>query len=217
MKGGKEACWSFPKHLGKHMFCPLPHSSWPLYSQFDPTLLHQQQAVPPNNSPAGTAEIRASHRRMNRCFVVPKQWYSHAITSPGTQMNKNYQPRWLQLGFLSWGIKMSLWKLPPSAFTGYTPGAEPGGPGLFCQDVNWLPVPMLPVCGWRCRTLQPFKPQAVLTTLFHSLLLLPMLLALQVAVPYPCSQQGGNEALHIPLSLTAEIWGACPPNTQTDN
>lgn len=45
----------------------------------------------------------------------------------------------------------------------------------------------------------------------HSLHLLPMLLALQVAVPYPCSQQGGNEAPHIPPSLTADTWGACPP------
>lgn len=58
--------------------------------------------------------------------------------------------------------------------------------------------------------MQPFKPPAVLTAPLHSLHLLPMLSALQVAVPYPCSQQGGNEASHIPL-LTADTWGACPP------
>lgn len=64
--------------------------------------------------------------------------------------------------------------------------------------------------GWTCRTLQPFKPPAVLITLFPSLHLLPLLLALQLAVPYSCSQEGGNEASHIP-SLTADTWGACPP------
>lgn len=129
---------------------------------------------------------------MNRCFVVQKQWYSHVMTSQDTQMKKNYQPRRLQLRLLPQRTKVSLWKSPFSAFTGDGSGAEAGSPGLFCQGVNWLPVPG--------RTLQPFKPWAVLTTPFHSLHLLPVLLALQVAVPYPSSLQQSNEASHTSLS-----------------
>lgn len=148
VKCGKEACWSCPKHPGKHKFCPCPiaHDLLCVLSLIQPCCFSSKQCLP-TTAQQVLAEIRAPHWRMNRCSVVQNQWYSHVMTSQGTQMKKNYQPRRLQLGLLSWGIKVSLWKSPSSASTGHTSGAEPGGPGLFCQGVNWLPVPVLPVCG----------------------------------------------------------------------
>lgn len=58
--------------------------------------------------------------------------------------------------------------------------------------------------------MQPFKPPAVLTTPLHSLHLLPMLSALQLAVLIPAHSR---EVMKHPTSpsLTADTGGACPP------
>ena len=104
---------------------------------------------------------------------------------------------------------MSLGKSPSSSFTGDSSGAEPGGPGLFCQGANWLPVPVLPVCGMDMQGFAAIHPPAVLTTPFHPLHLLPMLLALQVLFLIPAHS---SEVLKHPtsLSLTADTWDAVP-------
>lgn len=119
--------------------------------QVDPTLPHQQHAVPPDHSPAGTCRDQGSPQEDEQVFCAAKtviqschhltrswrKWRRWRKTASQEDYNSGY----------SWGIKVSLWKSPSSAFTGDTSGAEPCGPGLLCQGVNWLPVPALPVCG----------------------------------------------------------------------
>lgn len=186
----------------------------------DPTLPHQQQALPvhrssPKSCPATAqqvlfAEIVLSHRKMNGWVWVQKQWSSHFMTSWGTQMKSNYQSRRLQLRLLAWGIEMSPWKSPSSAI--HRRRVQSGG---WCSR---LTEPRCKLTASPCTPhlydgdagpCSPLRPQPYSQFLLHSLHLLPArCLCPACAASFAgscspsatCSQQGGDEASHVPLS-----------------
>lgn len=115
--------------------------------QVDPTLPHQQQAVPLNYSPAGTCRGQGFPQEDERVFLGAKSVIQscYDLTSYPDEEKLPVKIVIKVFGMSNRGEPLQVTFL--SISTGDASGAEPGGPGLFCQGVNWLPVPALPVCG----------------------------------------------------------------------